>query len=108
MGSSVRVASILSLGVLAVLTSTGLAQRAASSPTPTAGTASDATAKIVAAAQAVIASLDEAGRAKVQFPFDSAQKSKWSNLPSPMFQREGIRLADLTAPQRASIDTLLS
>ena len=25
-----------------------------------------------------------------------------------MFQREGIRLADLTAPQRAAVDTLLS
>ena len=53
-------------------------------------------------------SLDEAGRAKVQFPFEGPQKTKWSNLPSPMFQREGIRLADLTAPQRAAVDTLLS
>ena len=63
---------------------------------------------IVAAAQAVLTTLDEAGRAKVQFPFDGPQKTKWSNLPSRMFQREGIRLADLTAPQRTAVDTLLS
>ena len=55
-----------------------------------------------------MASLDEAGRAKVQFPFEGPQKSKWSNLPSPMFQRDGIRLADLTAPQRAAVDALLT
>jgi hypothetical protein len=52
--------------------------------------------------------LDEAGRAKLQFPFDGPQKTRWSNLPSPMFQREGLRLADLTAPQRAAVMALLS
>ena len=68
----------------------------------------DTTARIVAAAQAVAASLDEAGRAKLQFPFDSPQKTKWSNLPSPMFQRFGIRLTDLTQPQRDAVMKLLS
>jgi hypothetical protein len=68
----------------------------------------DATAKIVAAAQAFLASLDEAGRGKVQFAFDNQeQKVRWSNLPSPMFGRQGLRLADLTAPQRAAVTTLL-
>ncbi|HEX8028200.1 MAG TPA: DUF3500 domain-containing protein [Vicinamibacterales bacterium] len=43
----------------------------------------------------------------MQFPFESPQKSKWSNLPSPMYQRNGLRLADLTAAQRA-VMTLLS
>ena len=60
------------------------------------------------AAQALMSTLDASGRAKVQFPFDSPQKTKWSNLPSGIFQREGIRLADLTAPQRAAVDSLLS
>jgi hypothetical protein len=68
----------------------------------------EATAKIVAAAQAFLASLDEAGRGKVQFAFDNQeQKVRWSNLPSPMFGRQGLRLADLTAPQRAAVTTLL-
>ena len=107
MASPNRIASIIWLGLVAV-TATTFAQRAAVPPATQAASASDATAKIVAAAQAVVASLDEAGRAKIQFPYDSPQKAKWSNLPSPMFQRDGIRLADLAAPQRASVDTLLS
>ena len=72
-----------------------------------AGTASDTTARIVAAAQAVVATLDDAGRAKVQFPFEGPQKTRWSNLPVGIFQREGLRLADLTPPQRAAVNTLL-
>src|SRR3954471_11450572 len=68
----------------------------------------DATAKIVAAAQALAASLDDAGRAKLQFRFeDTEQRVRWSNLPSPMFGRKGIKLGDLTPPQRAAVTTLL-
>jgi hypothetical protein len=55
-----------------------------------------------------VTTLDEAGRAKVQFPFDGPQKTRWSNLPSPMFQRTGVRMGDLTAMQRAAVMTLLS
>ena len=69
--------------------------------------ASEATTKIVAAAQAVLQTLDDAGRAKVQFPFDSPQKTRWSNLPSGIFERQGLRLADLTAPQRDAVMRLL-
>ena len=108
MASPVRIASTIALGLCVAVTATGLAQRRGTSPAPAAGTSADATARIVAAAQAVVATLDEAGRNKVQFAFDAPQKSKWSNLPSPMFQRDGIRLADLTPPQRVAVDTLLS
>ena len=94
--------------MFAAVTATGLAQRSATAPRPAAGAAAEATARIVAAAQAVLTSLDEAGRAKVQFPYDSPQKTKWSNFPSGIFQREGVRLADLNPAQRAAIDTLLS
>src|SRR5215470_7246475 len=68
----------------------------------------DVTARIVTSAQALVATLDDAGRAKVQFPFVGPQKTRWSNLPSPMFPRQGLRLADLTPPQRAAIKELLS
>jgi hypothetical protein len=110
MRSTSRIALVVSitLGGLAAVTATGLAQRSAAPQKPSAGAASEATARIVAAAQAVLASLDEAGRARVQFPYDSPQKTKWSNLPSGIFQREGVRLADLNPAQRAAIDTLLS
>jgi len=59
--------------------------------------AAEATSRITAAAQALLAALDDAGRGKVQFPFEGPQKTRWSNLPSGIFQRQGLRLADLTA-----------
>jgi hypothetical protein len=90
--------------MLLALSVTVFAQRNATSS----ATSADTTARIVTAAQAVLTALDEPGRAKVQFPFDGPQKSRWSNLPSPMFQRTGVRLADLTAPQRAAVMNLLS
>ena len=107
MQSRMRIASIISLGVLVAVAATGFAQRSGTSAT-TPGSLSDATARIVAAAQALVATLDQAGRAKVQFPFEGPQKAKWSNLPSGIFQREGIRLADLTGEQRTAVDALLS
>src|SRR5438132_5317762 len=102
MRSPHRMALIASIGVLVTVAATALAQRSA-----TPNTQADATARIVAAAQAVAATLDEAGRAKVQFPFDGPQKARWSNLPSPMFQRTGLRMGDLTSAQRAAVMTLL-
>jgi hypothetical protein len=89
---------------LFVVAATVLGQRAG---TPQ-STPADATSRIVASAQAVLKTLDDAGRSKVQFPFDGPQKTRWSNLPSPMFQREGLRLTDLTPPQRAAVMALLS
>ena len=97
-----RIATAVAVGALAMLGAMPRAQRAA----PNAQ--ADVTARIVAAAQGVLTALDDSGRAKVQFPFDSPQKTNLSNLPSPMFQRNGLRLADVTAPQRAAVMTLLS
>ena len=104
MRSRVRIASTISFGLLVAVAATVVAQRAAAPP----GKPSDATARVVAAAQALLTTLDDAGRAKVQFPFDGPQKTKWSNLPSPMYQREGLRLADLAPAQRTAVNTLLS
>jgi Protein of unknown function (DUF3500) len=98
-----RLASIAALSLLVLVAATGFAQRSA-----TANSQADATARIVTAAQAVVATLDQAGRASVQFPFDGPQKARWSNLPSPMFQRTGLRMGDLTPPQRAAVMMLLS
>jgi hypothetical protein len=68
----------------------------------------DTTGRIVAAAQALVATLDDTGKGKVQFPFDGPQKTRWSNLPTGIFERQGLRLADLTAAQRAAAMSLLS
>ncbi len=68
----------------------------------------DTTGKTVAAAKALLATLDDAGRAKVSFPFNSEQKSKWSNFPTGIFQRNGLRWGDLTTTQREAGMNLLA
>src|SRR5689334_6584720 len=103
MRSTLRMAATISLGLI-IIAATAFGQRAS---TPS-STAADATSRIVTAAQAVLNTLDDSGRGKVQFPFEGPQKARWSNLPSPMFQREGLRLADLTPPQRTAVMALLS
>jgi hypothetical protein len=76
-------------------------------PATSAGAAA-ATARIVDAARALLATLDEAGRAKIQFSFDSPQKARWSNLPTGIFERGSLRLGDLTPSQRAAVTSLLT
>ena len=56
---------------------------------------------VVAAADKFLATLDEAERGKVVFDFkDDAQRKRWSNLPTTMVPRAGLRMGDLTPPQR--------
>jgi uncharacterized protein DUF3500 len=108
MYSRVRIATISSAALAGMLAATLIAQRGATPPATSPPAQADVTARIVASAQSVLTKLDEAGRAKVQFPFDSPQKTRWSNLPSPMFQRNGVRLAELTPAQRTAVMDLLS
>jgi len=107
MPSLSRVVSIASTVLCIAVSATLFAQRAAN-PGSKPNTQADVTTRIAASAQDFLKTLDDAGRSKVLFPFDSPQKSKWSNLPSPMYQRNGARLADLTQPQRAAVMSLLS
>jgi hypothetical protein len=93
-------------GLVVFAASTWVLAQGRASQTPAASPA-DATARIVAAAQSVLSSLDDSGRAKVQFPFEGPQKTRWSNLPSGIFKREGLRIGDLTAAQRAAVMRLL-
>ena len=77
----------------------GLAQRASpSKPAPAAATLG-ATAKVVEAAKAFLGTLSDAERAKATFGFASAQRTGWSNLPSGIFQRNGLRFGDITSQQ---------
>jgi Protein of unknown function (DUF3500) len=69
-------------------------------PQPTFPTRGAATPKIVSAATAFLATLSEAERAKCTFDFASSQRTGWSNLPSGIFQRNGLRMGDLTPRQR--------
>src|SRR5690242_1561827 len=61
-----------------------------------------ATAKTVTAANDFLAMLSNAERAKVTFAFNSPQRTGWSNLPSGIFQRNGLRFGDLTQRQRSA------
>src|SRR5882757_10067636 len=65
--------------------------------------------KIVASADGFLSSLDEGQRSKVLFEFnDAAQRMKWSNLPTTMVPRAGLKMGDLTAPQRKAAMGLLA
>jgi hypothetical protein len=59
-------------------------------------------ANAVAKANAFLATLDGQQRDKTLFAFDSAKKPSWSNLPVTMVPRNGLRLGELTKPQRAA------
>ena len=97
---TLRLSLVLPLGVFLAA---GFVQRAVQP----AGTTT--TPKVVAAANAFLATLSDAERTKIAFDFNSPQKANgWSNLPSGIFQRNGLRLADLTPPQRDAAMTTLA
>lgn len=51
----------------------------------------DATAQIVAAANAFLDTLSETEREAVLFDWtDAAQRPRWSNLPEGLFERDGL------------------
>jgi hypothetical protein len=63
----------------------------------------------VASANGFLSSLDEGQRAKVLFAFnDAAQRVKWSNLPTTMVPRAGLKMGELSAPQRKAAMELLA
>ncbi|MFN8442614.1 MAG: DUF3500 domain-containing protein [Caldilineaceae bacterium] len=76
---------------------------------PVTATAADETTQgVVAAAEALLATLDEAQRAKALFAFDDAkQRANWSNFPTGIYQRSGLRMGDLSQEQRAAVFAVL-
>jgi hypothetical protein len=67
------------------------------------------TQKIIAAANAFLATLDDTERGKVSFAFnDAAQRIRWSNLPINMAERRGLRMGDLKPNQRDAVMNLLA
>lgn len=79
---------------------------ASAQPNPAIG---KATSDVAAAAQKFVATLDEAQRGKLIFDFkDQAQRQRWSNLPVNSFQRAGLRMGDLSQPQRDAAMTVLA
>lgn len=67
------------------------------------------TAKIVKAANTFLASLDETQRAGAVFAFDDEkQRARWSNFPTAIFKRAGVKFGQMTPVQRDAALALLS
>ena len=61
--------------------------------------------KIVAGANSFLSSFDDGQRSKVLFDFnDAARRIRWSNLPTTMVPRAGLKMGDLSAPQKSGIN----
>ena len=91
--------AIIRFAQIVVLTSLGAHAIAAQAPT----------AKIVTAANAFLGSLDDNQKALVQFKFeDEQQRARWSNFPTGIFKRAGLKFDAMTPAQHAAALNLLS
>jgi hypothetical protein len=71
--------------------------------------AETATAKIVSAANAFLATLDQKQRQTVLFAFhDEQQRARWSNLPTGAVPRGGIPLKDMSPAERSAAMALVA
>src|SRR5258708_16853397 len=71
--------------------------------------AQTATPRIVKAANAFLSTLDQKQRQSVLFAFDDEkQRVRWSNLPTTMVPRAGLRMGELSAAQRSAALALVS
>jgi len=70
--------------------------------------ANSVTPKVVDAANAFLATLSDADRSKCTFGFASSQRTGWSNLPTGIFHRNGLRLGDMTPQQHAAVLKLVA
>lgn len=71
---------------------------------PAVAAPADRSEQVVAAAEALLKTLSAEQRAAVQFRFnDDEQRVRWSNLPSGIFARRGLRMGDLNAQQRQAV-----
>jgi uncharacterized protein DUF3500 len=83
---------------------TAAAQSNAAVASPAAPGSGSATAGIAAAANAFLATLSPDQQQVGLFAWtDTAQKQRWSNLPSGAFQRAGLMWGDLNAEQQAAL-----
>jgi hypothetical protein len=77
-------------------------------PSPSPSAPGVVTARVVETANAFLATLTPDERKKGTFGFTSNQRTGWSNLPSGIFQRNGLRFGDLTARQRGAALALVA
>lgn len=71
--------------------------------------AQSATSRIVSAANAFVATLDDKQRQKVVHAFDDEeQRKRWSNFPTGFVPRGGINLSEMTPAQRSAAMALVA
>ena len=76
--------------------------------------ATDATARVVAAADAFLATLNQSQRAKANLDLNEKTRTVWSNLPSGITmqvgatERNGLKLADMTPAQEKAALALVA
>lgn len=102
-------ASVISAALTGAALVSVLAPASAAATTARAAAPTDAqTTKVVNAAKAFLSTLSAAQKQAVSFAFtDTAQRARWSNFPTGIFQRTGLRWGDLNAAQRTALTTLL-
>lgn len=93
---------------LVIPVAVGFQQRAGSPPPVTSATKGTVTATVVEAANKFLATLAVDERTKCTFGFTSSQRTGWSNLPTGIFQRNGLRFGDMTARQREAALALVA
>ena len=68
----------------------------------------DQSHQVVAAANALMDVLNDDEKSKCLFKFnDEAQRLRWSNLPTGIFERKGLRMGDLKPEQRDAVMAVL-
>ncbi|MEO7270489.1 MAG: DUF3500 domain-containing protein [Vicinamibacterales bacterium] len=96
-----RASSVVLLGGVIVALCTQI-------PVPAASQApSAATTRVVTAANAFLSLLDATQTPKAKYAYTDPIKSKWHNLPPGMAGRAGIRLKELTPPQREAAEAVV-
>jgi hypothetical protein len=82
---------------------------AAVAPATTATAGTDTSGKIVAAANAFLATLSDTQRSQAVFDFSKAgAKAQWSNLPAQLFKWNGVRMGDPNDAQKQAVRDLLT
>lgn len=70
--------------------------------------ADDQTVSVVTAANRLLETLSESEKESAQFKFnDEQQRLRWSNLPTGIFERKGLRMGDLKPAQAEAVMNVL-
>src|ERR1035437_8938677 len=86
----------------------GSQQRTGSPPPVKSAATGTVTANVVEAANQFLVTLTDAERSKCTFSFTSSQRTGWANLPTGIFQRNGLRFGDMTSRQREAALALVA